>query len=187
MDKIFKQLKESISSEVRNDALTRKIYSIDASIYEVEPLGVVLPRTKHDLISTMKIAAEHHIPVIARGAATGITGGCLGKGIILDTSKYLNTIHEINIEKEYAICDPGVVQDKLNEVLSPFGYRLGPDTSTGNRATLGGMLNNNSAGARSLRYGSMLGAIEEVDLVLAGGHQLTFNAITTSSGKKNDC
>lgn len=164
--------------EARFDLLSRKIYSVDASIFEIEPLGILYPKTQQEILAILQIAAENNIPVIPRGAATGITGGCLGHGLIIDLSKYLNRILEINIEEEYALCEPGVVQDQLNEALSPFGYRLGPDTSTGNRATLGGMLANNAAGARSLYFGRMIDSVLSVELALAGGHLITCEALS---------
>lgn len=178
LDRLIKELQENVDGDIHFDTLTKKIYSVDASIYEVEPVGIVIPKSKEALYKTLEIAQQHHIPVIARGAATGITGGCLGRGLIVDTSKYLNKILEINIEEEYAICEPGVVQDRLNEALAPYGYRLGPDTSTGNRATLGGMLANNSAGARSLLYGTMCDHTLEVELALVGGTALTCRSIS---------
>lgn len=184
MENLFKKLKDAIQGEVYHDELTRAIYSIDASIYEVKPLCVIIPYDKDDLLKVLKIAFENKISVTARGAATGITGSCLGAGIIIDTSKYLNKILEINIAEEYAICEPGVVQDRLNEVLSPSGYRLGPDTSTGNRATLGGMVANNSAGARSLIYGCMVDHVQELELVLAGGEVLSFKSIGDDEWEK---
>lgn len=169
MEALARELKENLAGDVHFDMLHRRIYSVDASIYEVEPAGIVIPKHQQDLVRTLEITAEHGIPVIPRGAATGITGACLGKGVIVDLSKYLNKILDINIDQEYAICEPGVVQDSLNNVLAPFGYRLGPDTSTGNRATIGGMLANNSAGAHSLHYGRMLDHVEAVELMLTGG------------------
>lgn len=175
---LFEQLAKHVEADIHTDALHRKIYSVDASIYEVEPLGIVLPKTTESLVTALRIAAEHQVPVVARGAATGITGGCLGSGLVIDTSKYLNRILEINLNEEYAVCQPGVVQDRLNEALAPHGYRLGPDTSTGNRATIGGMLANNSAGARSLHYGRMVDHVEEVDLALAGGERLFCAAVS---------
>lgn len=183
MEDFFKELKDEIRGDVHHDPLTRAIYSVDASIYELKPIGVVIPKDKDDLITTLKIAAKHNIPVTARGAATGITGSCLGQGLIIDTSTYLNKILEINIDEEYAICEPGVVQDRLNEALAPYGYRLGPETSTGNRATLGGMLANNSAGSHSLIYGCMVDHVQEVELVLAGGQTLSFGAISNEEWK----
>lgn len=162
-------LRKAIVGEVRTDAATLCAYSVDASIYEIEPLVVVTPKDKHDVCSAISIAGKHKVPVIARGAATGITGGCIGKGIILDLSRHMNVIGEINIEQEYVICQPGVVQDELNKALAPYGYRLGPDTSTGNRATVGGMLANNAAGAHSLFYGKMVDHVLSVEMAMADG------------------
>lgn len=178
MDKLFKDLKANLRGDVHNDELRRKIYSVDASIFEVEPLGIVVPLDKNDLQIALSIAKQHRIPVTARGAATGITGGCLGKGLIIDTSKYMNNILEINIEQEYAVIEPGVIQDRLNEELAPHGYRLGPDTSTGNRATIGGMAANNAAGARSLFYGRMVDHVSEIELALAGGQLINFKELS---------
>lgn len=178
MDNFFNELKHEIRGNVHYDPITCAIYSVDASIYELKPLGVVAPKDKEDLIKTLQIAFAHKIPVTARGAATGITGSCLGQGLIIDISRYLNKILEINMDEEYAICEPGVVQDTLNEALAPYGYRLGPDTSTGNRATLGGMMANNSAGSRSLFYGCMVDHVNEVEMALAGGEILTFGAVS---------
>lgn len=178
MESLYQELRKHTACELRFDEVSRRIYSVDASIFEVLPLGIAIPRNQKDLATTLQIAYKNRTPVIARGAATGITGGCLGSGLIIDTSKYLNSILEINIEKEYAICEPGVVQDHLNAQLAPFGYRLGPDTSTGNRATIGGMTANNSAGARSLFYGRMIDHVEEVELLLADGEKVNFGPLS---------
>jgi FAD/FMN-containing dehydrogenase/Fe-S oxidoreductase len=172
------ELRNTIQGEVRFDLISKEIYSVDASIYEIEPIGIVLPKHREDIINAIQIASKHKIPIIARGAATGITGGCIGRGLIIDTSKYLTNILEINYEDKYAICEPGVVQDSLNAALASKGCRLGPDTSTGNRATLGGMLANNAAGARSLHYGKMVDHVEEVEMVLATGEIIHFTAIS---------
>jgi FAD/FMN-containing dehydrogenase/Fe-S oxidoreductase len=177
MNDLLNDLQQQIQGEIHFDPMHRRVYSVDASIYEIEPIGIVVPKHKADLLAAIAIAKKHQIPVIARGAATGIAGGCIGKALIIDTSKYLNQIKEINYEQEYVICEPGVVQDKLNAALADRGYRLGPDTSTGNRATLGGMLANNSAGARSLRYGSMVDHVEAVELVLASGDSIYLQSI----------
>lgn len=168
-------LRNKIRGDIHFDEITRKIYSVDASIYEIEPMGVVIPQTVHDLHTTIALAYKYDVPVIARGAATGITGSCLGKGLIVDTSKYLKQILEINYQEEYAICEPGVIQDQLNDALAEKGYRLGPDTSTGNRATIGGMVANNSAGARSLRYGKMVDHVDSLDIILSGGQEINFH------------
>lgn len=169
MNNFLHELQENLTSEVRSDTIYKQLYSVDASIYEVEPLAIVIPRSKSDLIKAMQIAAKHKVSVIPRGAATGITGGCLGKGLIIDTSMHLNKIISIDYENECVICEPGVVQDELNAVLGSQGYRLGPDTSTGNRATIGGMIGNNAAGAHALQFGQMVDHTEEIELILYGG------------------
>lgn len=165
---------QNISGEIRFDAVSKAVYSVDASIFEVEPLGVIIPKTVDDILQTVRIAKKHQIPIIPRGAGTGIVGGCIGKGLIIDTSKYLNRIIEINYKEAYAIVEPGVVQDHLNEVLGKQGYRLGPNTSTGNRATLGGMVANNSAGSHSLIFGRMVDHVLELDMILASGETMHF-------------
>lgn len=179
MTPLEKELREALQSPVHFDAITRRVYSVDASIFEVEPLGVVIPKDKNDLSVALEIAHRCGVPVTVRGAATGIAGGCLGRGLIFDLSKSLNRILEIDIVRGYALCEPGVVQDDLNKKLAPSGYRLGPDTSTGNRATLGGMLANNSAGARSLRFGTMADHVQKVELLLADGQFLTLGSVSS--------
>lgn len=183
-DYLFKSLASETSCEVRQDAISRKIYSVDASIYEVEPFAVVIPKTREDLIKAISIAQHYGIAVTARGAATGITGGCLGEGIIIDTSKYLNHIQHIDWGKKSAQVEVGVIQDDLNHALSAGAYRLGPDTSTGDRATLGGMAANNAAGARSLLYGKMVDAVESIELILSGGEVLQFSHQTPEEWQK---
>lgn len=184
MNELHKKLLANLQGEVRTDPVSLHVYSIDASIFELVPLAVVLPKTKTDILNTMEIAREFRIPVTARGAATGITGSCLGKGIILDCSKYLNHIIDINYEKEYVTCEPGVVQNQLNIVLSKNGYRLGPDTSTGDRATLAGMLANNAAGSHSLKYGKMVDHVEAVELLLSTGDLIQFSPLSPSEYEK---
>ncbi len=183
MTTLEEHLKRHVEGEVHFDSLHKKVYSVDASIYEVEPIGVVVPRNKDALVQAVKIAQQEQIAVIPRGAATGIAGGCVGKGLILDTSKYLNNILSIDIEQELVRCEPGVVQDQLNQRLAPFGYRLGPDTSTGNRATLGGMLANNASGAHSIYYGTMRDHVQSVELLLARGELLQVANLSLSDWK----
>jgi FAD/FMN-containing dehydrogenase/Fe-S oxidoreductase len=176
MSAFLKELSQAVKGELRSDPISRRAYSVDASIYEVEPLAILQPLNSEEVSVALQIAAKHGVSVTARGAATGIAGGCLGKGLILDLSRHLNRILELNINEQYALCEPGVIQDALNMALHPFGYRLGPDTSTGDRATLGGMLANNAAGARSLRYGCMGDHILEVELALATGERMSSTA-----------
>lgn len=186
MNDLEEELRSNIQGEVHFDDITRQVYSVDASIFEILPLGIVIPKNKEDLKHIVEIAAHSLIPMTVRGAATGITGGCLGQGLIIDVSKYLNRILSINIDEGYVICEPGVIQDDLNQALAPFGYRLGPDTSTGNRATLGGMLANNAAGARSLRYGKMSDHVQAVELLLTSGQKYLFSSISEDQWLKKN-
>ncbi len=178
------ELKEAILGDVHFDEMTRTIYSVDASIFEIKPLAVIIPKDKDDLQRAVCIASKSHIPITARGAATGITGGCLGHGIVIDLSQSLNRILEIDPNEKCAVCEPGVIQDELNLAADKYNLRLGPDTSTGNRATLGGMLANNAAGARSLHYGTMSEHIEEVELLLASGAFIKFSTLSLGEWEK---
>lgn len=187
MKKLDEALRENVKGLICFDRLTRHIYSVDASIFELLPLGIVIPETKADLVRTVEIAHAFKVPITVRGAATGITGSCLGRGLIIDLSKSLNRIIDVDIQKQEAICQPGVVQNDLNQHLAPFGYRLGPDTSTGNRATIGGMLANNAAGARSLYFGRMVDHVLGTEIILASGEILQFQPISSEewSVKRN--
>ena len=163
------ELGKRIAGEVLDDVFTRHIYSIDASLYRIEPMGVLFPKSIDDIMAGIEWARQEGVAVVPRGAATGITGGCLGAGLVIDCSKYLRGIGEADLEAGTVVCQPGVVQDQLNAYLAPHGYRFGPDTSTGNRATLGGMVGNNSSGAHSLRYGKTVDNIVGVEAILADG------------------
>ncbi len=162
-------LRKRMEGEVRDDLMARHYYSVDASILQVTPDCIALPRTKEDLLEIVRTAQECHLPIIPRGGATGIAGGCLGEGIIVDTSKYLNRILEYNPKEGYAICEPGVIQDQLNQMVAANELRLGPDTSTGNRATIGGMCATNAAGSHYLKYGSMIDHVLGLELILSNG------------------
>ena len=183
MVSFIEALKNGVDGEVIETSLQKKVYSVDASIYEIEPSVVVLPRTQEALIEAVRVAHHYSIPVTPRGAATGITGGCLGTGLIIDTTKYLHSIKDIDIKNETVWCEPGVVQNQLNTALAPYGYVLGPDTSTGNRATLGGMIANNSSGAHSIRYGKMVDHVVECRCVLSSGSVLHFQDVDEATWK----
>lgn len=180
MELLEKKLRAELEGEVYFDPVTCSVYSVDASIFEIKPLGIAIPKTKHDLKAALQICQEFNIPITVRGAATGITGGCLGHGLILDLSKYLTKVISLDLDQKTVVCEPGLIQDDLNKLLDPLGYCLGPDTSTGNRATIGGMLANNAAGARSLRHGKMVDHVEEVELLLPTGETILFGPVSKS-------
>ena len=177
---LARHLRKHVAGEVRFDAPARRLYSTDASIYQVEPLGVVLPRSAADVQAAMQIAAEMHVPVTARGGGTSLSGQSIGPGLVVDVSKYLNAIEHIDRENRRARVQPGVVLDQLNRAAESFGLQFGPDVATASRANLGGMIGNNSAGARSLVYGKTIDHVHGLDVVLADGRRAAFAPLTAS-------
>ena len=170
---LYQALKRRIQGEVRFDRPSRLMYSTDASIYEIEPIGVVIPRTHEDVFATMEVARDFRVPVLPRGAGTSLAGQTVGDAVVIDMSKHLNRVLEVNTDEQWAIVEPGVVQEQLNVHLRPMGYLFGPDTSTANRATIGGMMGNNSAGSHSILYGKTIDHVLEMDVVLASGEGRT--------------
>src|SRR5690606_19824978 len=141
------------SGEVRFDDKSRLLYSTDASLYQILPLGVVLPRDEDDVEAVMRIAAEEKVPVLPRGGGTALAGQTVGSAIIIDFSKYMNRVLELNVEQRRVRVQPGVRLDRLNRACAPHGLQFGPDPATIRQCAIGGMIGNNSCGARSLVYG----------------------------------
>src|SRR5947209_1663035 len=175
---LARHLRQHVAGEVRFDALTRRLYATDASIYQVEPLGVVLPRSAEDVRVVVQVAAEAGLPVTARGGGTSLSGQSIGPGVVLDVSKYLNKIVAIDREGRRAVVQPGVVLDQLNRAAEPLGLQFGPDVATASRANLGGMIGNNSAGARSIVYGKTIDHLLRLAVVLADGSRADFGPVT---------
>ncbi|HUU33118.1 MAG TPA: FAD-linked oxidase C-terminal domain-containing protein [Vicinamibacterales bacterium] len=168
-DALQRELRAALTGEVRVDRVTRALYATDASVYQIEPLGVVLPRSRDDVEAAVAIAGRHGVPITARGGGTSQAGQSIGAGLVLDTSKHLNRILEISPEGRWARVEPGVVLDDLNAALSPHGLRFAPDVSSSSRATVGGMMANNSSGARSVVYGKTGDHVRAQQVVLADG------------------
>ncbi len=179
-ERLSERLASETRGEVHVDRGTRMLYATDASLYQIEPVGVFLPRTAEDVATAVRIAAEEHVPVVPRGAATSLSGQTIGPAVIVDFSKYLNRIGVVDRDAMTVRVEPGVVLDQLNAHLKPLGLMFGPDVSTSDRATLGGMIGNNSAGARSLRYGKTVDHVRSVEVVLSDGTPATFGPIEPS-------
>ncbi|MCX4672706.1 FAD-binding protein [Streptomyces sp. NBC_01381] len=160
-------LVKDLDGEVQFDDYTRHLFARDASMYAITPMGVVFPRHADDIAAAVAAAAAHQVPVVPRGAGTSLAGQTVGPGLVLDLSRHMNAIVELDPESGTALVEPGVVQDQLNRAASPWGLMFGPDTSTSNRATIGGMIGNNSAGSGSVRYGMTIDHIRELDVVLS--------------------
>ena len=171
------RLKREIEGEVLFDPPSRGRYSTDASIYQIDPVGVVVPKTERDAQVAMHIAAEEGVPVLARGAGSSQCGQAVGAALVIDTSKFLNKIVSFDKEAATAVVQPGVVLDGLNASLRQHGLWFPVDVSTSAQATLGGMAGNNSCGSRSIRYGNMVHNVLGIDAVLADGSEHHFGAV----------
>jgi len=170
-DALLRELANRIAGEVRADAVSRALYSTDASVYQIEPACVVVPRTRDDVLAAVDIARRHGVPITARGGGTSQAGQAIGAGIILDTSKYFNRALELNAAERWAWVEPGIVLDELNAQLRAQGLRFAPDISTASRATIGGMIANNSSGARSVIYGKTIDHVLELKVVMSDGSE----------------
>ncbi len=179
--RLHDRLSRETRAETRFDRGYRGLYSTDASLYQIEPLGVVLPRTLDDVPAILRIAAEEGAAVLPRGAATSLSGQTVGPAVIIDNSKYLNRIGVVDRDSLTVRVEPGVVLDRLNAHLAPLGLMFGPDVSTSDRASLGGMIGNNSAGARSLRFGKTVDHVERLDVVLDDGSVAEFGPLDESA------
>jgi FAD/FMN-containing dehydrogenase/Fe-S oxidoreductase len=179
--RLQERLTRETTAEVRFDEGSRWLYATDASLYQIEPIGVVIPRTLDDVQVTLTIAAEEGVAVLPRGGATSLSGQTIGEAIVIDFSKYLNRIGIVDRDRMSVKVEPGVVLDRLNAHLKPLGLMFGPDVSTSDRATIGGMIGNNSAGARSLRYGKVVDHVRALDVVLDNGALATFGAVAVDA------
>jgi FAD/FMN-containing dehydrogenase/Fe-S oxidoreductase len=168
------RLGRTLEGEVRFEAFDRGRYSTDASIYQIEPIGVVIPKTGADVEAALGIAREAGVPVIARGGGTSQAGQTVGSGLVIDFSKYLARMLELDVEQRTVWVEPGLVLDRLNRLLRPHGLFFPVDISTSSRATLGGMAANNACGARSLRYGIMVDNLLAIDALMADGEAVRF-------------
>ncbi|GAB2540072.1 FAD-binding and (Fe-S)-binding domain-containing protein [Nocardia heshunensis] len=167
-DRLEEALRTVMEGEIAFDDYSRHLFSRDASMYSIMPLGVAFPRHAEDVAAAVEVAAELGVPVVARGAGTSLAGQTVGPGLVLDMSRHMNRII-IDAESRTALVEAGVVQDQLNKAAAAHGLMFGPDTSTSNRATIGGMIGNNSAGSGSLTFGMTIDHVRVLDVVLADG------------------
>ena len=171
------RLRREVEGEVLFDAFSRGRYSTDASIYQIEPLGVVVARNVADIQRATAIAAQEGVAVLPRGAGTSQCGQTVGDALVIDTSKHLNRILKVDTEQQRVRVQPGIVLDQLNAQLRHTGLHFPVDVSPANRATIGGMTGNNSCGSRSIRYGNMVHNVEAVRTLLADGTVAEFGPV----------
>src|SRR2546429_2903234 len=155
--------------DVRFDNLTRQLYATDASIYQIEPRGVAFPKTAQQASEVIRAGADAGVSITPRGAGTSLVGNAIGEGLIVDFSRYNRQITNLDLEKGRVRVGAGVVLDQLNDFLKPHGFCFGPDVATSSRATLGGMIANNSSGARCPIYGTTADHVISLEIVMADG------------------
>ncbi len=177
------RLKREIEGDVLFDAYSRGRYSTDASIYQLEPVGVVIPKTERDAQIALQIALEEGVAVLPRGGGTSQCGQTVGHALVIDHSKHLNQVVAFDRDARTICVQPGMVLDRLNAWLKPHGLWYPVDVSTSAQATLGGMAGNNSCGSRSIRYGNMVHNVRSIDAVLADGAEFEFGAVPADLGK----
>ena len=175
---LAEELRASLDGEVRFDAVSRALYSTDASVYQQKPLGVVVPRSIEDLVRAAGVCARHKASITLRGGGTSQAGQAIGAGVVIDLSKYCNRLLEVNAAERWARVEPGIVLDELNTELKRYGLRFAPDISTASRATVGGMMANNSAGARSVLYGKTIDHVISQRVLLSDGTVTEFGPLS---------
>ncbi len=171
------RLARELEGEVRFDAFSRGRYSTDASIYQIEPVGVVLPKSRADILRTVQIAADAGVPVLPRGAGTSQNGQTVNEALTVDTSRYLGGIYDLDVAARTVRVEPGVVLDHLNAFLKPHGLMFPVDPSTSSRCTIGGMAGNNSCGAKSIRYGLTADNVRAIEAVMPDGVERRFGPV----------
>jgi FAD/FMN-containing dehydrogenase/Fe-S oxidoreductase len=179
IEKYLHSLKEQIEGELLLDNTTKSIFATDASVYREIPLGVAFPKNTKDIQLVVKCCYEHNIPMITRGAGTSLAGQVVGNGLVMDISRHLTKILEVNVEEKWVRVEPGVVLDELNRFLKPHGLFFGPETSTASRCTMGGMVGNNSCGSHSIVYKTTREHLLEATVILSDGSEAVFRNLDT--------
>ncbi|OYW78950.1 MAG: FAD-binding oxidoreductase, partial [Sphingobacteriia bacterium 32-37-4] len=174
MEQLLQQLSTNILGELyfnqtAEHQMQLMAYSTDASVYQEKPLAVAIPKNVEDLQAIIGFANTHHITLIPRAAGTSLAGQVVGNGMVVDISKHFNQMIEVNIEERWCRVQPGVIRDDLNHYLKGFGLMYGPETSTANRAMIGGMVGNNSCGLHSIVWGSARDHLLEATVILSDG------------------
>ncbi|MBN2119143.1 MAG: FAD-binding protein [Anaerolineales bacterium] len=163
------ELRKHFTGDIRLDLASRILYSTDASIYQLEPLGVVLPKTQEDLHAAVELAAKYTVPILPRGSGSSLAGQAIGEALIVDCSRWLDSTLEIDPESRTATAEPGVILSRLNLAAAQHGLMFGPDPASAERATLGGVIANNATGAHSLIYGMAADHLLSAEVVLSDG------------------
>ena len=176
----FEELRSGFGGSLLLDEVSRALYSTDASNYQVMPEAVVVPRTVEAVHRVVELASRHGVPLVARGGGSSLAGQTVGEGVIIDFSKHLDAIFEIDAEQRRARVQPGIVLERLNAAAAREGLMVGPDPASGNRATLGGMLANNATGTHSILYGNFIEHLQWANVILSDGTATSFEPVDTA-------
>ena len=178
---LIAELKKRFRGEVRSDLATKTLYSTDASIYQIEPLGVAIPKTQDDLQAAVELAAKYKVPILPRGAGSSLAGQAIGEALILDCSRWLDKLVDIDTEARTATVEPGLVLSKLNAAAAKQGLMFGPDPASAERATMGGVIGNNATGAHSILYGMTADHLVSADIIHADGSLANWGIVEPSA------
>ncbi len=173
-------LSRRVAGDLRTDAYSQILYATDASIYQVRPYGVLIPRTDEDVQAAVEAAAKYGVPILARGAGSSLAGQAVNSALVVDMSRHLDGVLEVNREERWVRVQPGVVLDELNLQLAPYGLQFGPDPASSNRATMGGIVSNNSTGSHSIVYGMTADHVLAARGFLSDGSPVHFQALDES-------
>ncbi|MFI4881754.1 MAG: FAD-binding and (Fe-S)-binding domain-containing protein [Phycisphaerales bacterium JB064] len=173
---ILSALQNAIQGEVRSSYHERMLYATDASSYQVEPLGVVIPANAGDVVRTARLAFDHGLPILPRGGGTSLAGQCVNRALVIDTSSAMTAIRSIDAEAQRCTVEPGITVDDLNTAIAHTGLFFAPDPATARQANVGGCIGNNAAGARSVLYGRTVENVEAIEACLADGTATRFEA-----------
>ncbi len=175
LEAFFAELGNRTRGDVLSDRMSRFLYSTDASMYRMEPLGVLVPRSREDVDAAIELARDWDVPVLARGGGSSLAGQTVAEALVIDFTKHIDAILDFNIEARTVTVEPGIVLDVLNDYLSAHGLMIGPDPASSNRATIGGMVANNATGTHSILYGSVVDHVVQTEVILADGSTVTLS------------
>lgn len=171
-------LSQRVSGELRHDRISRQLYSTDASIFQVMPYGVLIPEVEEDVHAAVELAAAHRVPLLPRTAGSSLAGQAVNKALVIDFTRHLNQILELNVEEGWIWVQPGIVLDELNFYLRQYGLQFGPDPASSNRAAMGGIVSNNSTGSHSILYGMTADHLLEMRVILSDGTRTHFGPVS---------
>lgn len=186
LDAFFAELTRRVGGDVLRDRMSRFLYSTDASLYRIDPLGVLVPRSTEDVHAAVELARDWKVPILSRGGGSSLAGQTVGQALVIDFSHHLDQLLSLDVDERAVTVQPGLVLDVLNHRLAPHGLMVGPDPASSNRATIGGMVGNNATGTHSILYGSVVDHVLETEVLLADGSQVRLNEMSESSWQERE-